>query len=119
MCEPKIKTRFIIVPVTNTPKDGIKIGDGECMAVRLKLNPIARNAATLANTPFVAYHGDAKKQEAQLIAVDTLGNARGEWTPKIYCTNLDQVFVRYRQVTGGWPATAYVQVMIYYNADGE
>lgn len=118
MCDNLLKTRFITVPITNTPNGGVKIGDGKCKGVRLKLNAFVRNTAGLAHTPFFAYYGDAKEQEIELMAVDTLGSVNVEWSKLIPCTDLNQVFIRY-SANGGWPVTAYVQVMICEDADAE
>lgn len=120
MCDKALKTRYITVQVKNTPINGIKIGDGRCQGVRLRLNAFTRNTAVLVHTPFLCYYGDAKEQENELIAVDTLGSVNKDWSRFIPCTDLNEVFVRFVALNIlGWPDTAYVQVMICEEADAE
>ena len=131
MCQEFKKTRFITVPITETLQGGIPIGQGKCGAVRLRLNTYLRNQPTptwgdALERPFFVYYGDAQSQENELFAFSGLVDANtsfpvmsfnGNWTPKIYCENLEEVFIRYGGQTqeSSWPETAYVQVMIMSN----
>lgn len=102
MCQEFFKTRFISVPINTSSNTGIPIGQGACKAVRLKLNALIRNAKTGLNV-FVssAYYGDSQSQECELVAgFNPIGGLtatlfyQSEWTPKIYCQNLEEVFIR-------------------------
>jgi len=117
MCQEFKKTRFITVPITQTLDKGIAIGQGACKAVRLRLNAFQRNSI---NTPtageqFFIYYGDSQTQENELLAIFLGQRAGYDWSPLIYCENLEEVHIRYAGVfaTEDWPAVAYVQVMIY------
>lgn len=129
MCQEFTKTRFITVPIKQTLEQGIAIGQGKCKAVRLKLNTFFRNTLELVALgtplqPFLVYYGDSQTQENELFANSTYDTVTGDgiesiicigdWTPKIYCTNLEEVFIRYggTEQNPNWPATANVQVMI-------
>lgn len=131
MCQEFKKTRFLTVPIATTLQSGIALGQGKCGAVRLRLNCCLRNApdnfVTGSNNPtvpFFVYFGDSQSQENELLAYisnssdDIVMQANFGWTPKIYCENLEQVFIRYSGQANSnseWPEIAYVQVMIYSN----
>lgn len=113
MCKEFDRTKFLTVPVAQTPNVGIPIGEGRCSAVRLKINAFERNNL---NTPIgvpaiLGYYGDSQAQECELLAGAeiTAGEFQyiiSNWTPKIYCKNLEEVFVRS-------PNGITLQVMIY------
>lgn len=124
MCQEFTKTRFITVPITETLNGGIPLGSGACKAVRLRLNTFNRNVITLLNNditvPVFIYYGDSQSQECELFAYGQLqGGAQnvyinGDWSPKIYCENLEDVFIRYAgaAANSSWPSSVNVQVMI-------
>lgn len=122
MCQEFTKTRFITVPIKETLDKGIPIGSGECKAVRLHLNTFRRNSilpvtGNAQETPFYVYYGDSQSQENELTAfcsVDTDIKTLSDWSPIIYCENLEEVFIRYggQSTSAQWPITANVQVMI-------
>lgn len=81
------ETEYKTVPVPQTLAQGMKIGEGKCKAVVLRLNRFTRNniaGVEVAATYF--YYGDSQKIERECL--------RGESTDIIFCTNLDQVWVR-------------------------
>ena len=118
MCQEFKKTTFKTVPVGSG--GGIAIGQGKCKAVRLRINALILNTVTGAgerSTLWQVYYGDSQSQNNELVAgVNPFGGAndailyQSEWTPLIYCENLEDVFIRFPVLFG--TDTAYVQVMI-------
>lgn len=112
------KTRFITTPITFTPNTGIPVGEGACKAVRLRVNALGHNlAAAFQGFQAAVYYGDARSQENELIFAATRDGAnkllfyQSEWTPLIYCQNLEEVFIR-SGYAGANADPAQVQVMI-------
>lgn len=99
MCEQITKTRFINIPIAYTPERGIPIGQGECKAVRLRINAFQRNSIVAVSAdPVIVYFGDSQSQENELIAfyANAANKAflQNDWSPEIKCTDLSQVFIR-------------------------
>lgn len=94
------KSEYLTIPVTQTPDQGIKIGEGKCKAVILKLNNFTRNnTAGLAITATYFYYGDSTEQERECL--------RGISSDLIFCTDLNQVYIR-----NPFAATVNIQVLI-------
>lgn len=115
------RTEFKTVTITDTPDYGIPIGNGKCKGVRLKLNVFKRNGADRVNVgtdnSFLIYYGDAQSQEVELIAsvndFNLIVTPNFEPSKFIPCTDLSQVFIRYKQLDDATPE-AQVQVIIYH-----
>lgn len=120
MCQEFETTEFLTIALNKTLTAGIAIGQGECKAVRLKLNALQRNTAlALQAGLFIGfYYGDSERQEAEYSVLGVAGtslNSIADWTPLIYCKDLSDVFIRYAAKTAnaGWPDTIQVQVMVH------
>src|SRR4051812_13115889 len=70
----------------NTTETGIALGQGECKAVRIRLNAFTRNSNAVAIVPEYFYYGDSQSQEFEL--------ETGVNSELIPCTNLNQIWVR-------------------------
>lgn len=96
-----VKSNTFTVPVAQTIDKGIKLGEGQCKAVILRLNNFLRNSTdgtAIAASYF--YYGDAQKQERECL--------RSVSSDIIFCTDLNQVFVR-----NPFPGIIYIQVLQY------
>lgn len=102
MCQEFTKTTFKTKPIaasTGSTATGVPIGQGKCKAVRLRINALIRDSLNPTSIYNVGYYGDSQAQENELFAgVDTTGGNliayQSDWTPKIYCQNLEEIFVR-------------------------
>lgn len=96
-------TDTVTVLVNPSNVEGVKIGEGKCKAVILRLNNHESNVATVTSTLYF-YYGDSKSQIFEVL--------KGENSDIIFCTDLRQVFVRI-PVIAGWEAQIGIQVMVY------
>ena len=113
------RTSFFNIPLTAPMASGVPIGKGSCKAVRLKLNNFEIGTTETIQASGIKssriLYGDARQQTAELpLFVDPAGGSNGyvHWTPKIYCTDLEQVYVM--APDNSTTNTLTVQVMIYY-----
>jgi hypothetical protein len=89
------------IPVPQTTEQGTQISEGKCKAVILRLNRFTRNdtaGGEVAATYF--YYGDSQKIERECL--------RGESSDIIFCTDLNQVYVR-----NPFATDINIQILIY------
>lgn len=98
------KTQFatVNIPAAANPQ-GLPLGQGKCIAVILYLNKLVLNTQT--NTDTAAdvaqvYYGDSQGQFRELL--------RGQSSDVIFCTDLEQVYVRGNGVANQIQVTIYV-----------
>lgn len=117
MCQEFTKTRFKTFPLNSLSASpsgaGIPIGQGKCSAVRLRINALVNGLPQPHNNllSFI-YYGDSQSQENELVSVLNITGGKvicyqSDWTPIIYCENLEEVFIK--KPAGD---DMYVQIMI-------
>lgn len=100
------KTNYITVPVLANASKGIKLGNGGCKAVVLRLNQYARNTVTdtFGATKACFYIGDANRQEFEVLG--------GINSQVIFCNDLSEIWVRVPAAVTAL-GDVNIQVMIY------
>jgi len=101
-----VKVEFTSIPIPATALlQGVPLGQGKCVGVRLYLNSLVYNTQTntaIANNLKQIYFGDNNEQRHELLA--------GNYSHIIYCEDLQDVFVRGNGIANQVQVWVYTQV---------